>query len=70
MPSSIAEAGYELSQNAISEQNERLRELRGRPTIEALSGRSSGSDRLRGTPDLLGEASVEGENASPLQQMT
>jgi len=30
MPSSIAAAGYELSQSAIDEQNERLGELRGR----------------------------------------
>ena len=30
MPSSIAEAGYELSQQAVAEQNERLGELRGR----------------------------------------
>ena len=47
MPSSVAEAGYELSQSAISEQSERLGELRGR-TGTLLAAASQAPAFLRG----------------------
>ena len=47
MPSSVAEAGYELSQSAISEQSERLGELRGR-TGTLLAAASLAASLLAG----------------------
>jgi hypothetical protein len=54
MPASIAEAGYELSQNAISEQNERLAEIRGRSGT-LLAAASLAASLLGGQSISMGE---------------
>ena len=59
MPSSIAEAGYELSQNAIDEQNERLGELRGR-TATLLATASLAASFLGGQSIRAGDLGVVG----------
>jgi len=59
MPTSIAEAGYELSQNAISEQNERLGELRGR-TATLLAAASLAASFLGGQSIRAGDLGVVG----------
>ena len=59
MPTSIAEAGYELSQSAISEQNERLSELRGRAGT-LLAAASLAASFLGGQAIRAGDISVLG----------
>ena len=59
MPSSIAEAGYELSRNAIDEQNERLGELRGR-TATLLATASLAASFLGGQSIRAGDLGVVG----------
>lgn len=59
MPTSIAEAGYELSQNAISEQNERLGELRGR-TATLLAAASLAASFLGGQSIRAGDLGLLG----------
>ena len=59
MPLSIAEAGYELSQNAIDEQNERLGELRGR-TATLLATASLAASFLGGQAIRAGDIGVLG----------
>ena len=59
MPSSIAEAGYELSQSAIDEQNERLGELRGR-TATLLATASLAASFLGGQSIRAGDLGVVG----------
>jgi hypothetical protein len=59
MPSSVAEAGYELSQNAISEQSERLGELRGR-TGTLLAAASLAASFLGGQTIRAGDLGVLG----------
>jgi hypothetical protein len=59
MPSSIAEAGYELSQGAISEQNERLSELRGR-TATLLAAASLAASFLGGQSIRAGDLGAVG----------
>ena len=59
MPSSIAEAGYELSQSAIVEQNERLGELRGRTTT-LLATASLAASFLGGQSIRAGDLGVVG----------
>jgi hypothetical protein len=59
MPSSIVEAGYELSQNAISEQNERLSDLRGR-TATLLAAASLAASFLGGQSIRSGDLGMLG----------
>ena len=59
MPSSVAEAGYELSQSAISEQSERLGELRGR-TGTLLAAASLAASFLGGQVIRAGDVGVVG----------
>lgn len=57
MPSSIAEAGYKLSQAAINEQNERLGELRGRAAT-LLAAASIAASFLGGQSIRAGDLGV------------
>jgi hypothetical protein len=59
MPSSIAEAGFELSQQAIAEQNERLSELRGRAAT-LLAAASLAASFLGGQAIRAGDVGVLG----------
>ena len=59
MPSSVAEAGYELSQSAIGEQSERLGELRGR-TGTLLAAASLAASFLGGQAIRAGDLGIVG----------